>query len=408
MVASDSGALPEVVGEGGLLVPERDPAALAAVEVLERTASLAPRPALEIEAEVFGRVASSPRCKDLLHAFFVERRCRALGLAAWGVPPAPVEPAALQPVGLRGADASLDRLAISFEKTGVATLRLEGGDPASAARCPWVIASSGTGPGGEDGSGWVRELPAEGLVSQVGPVADPRALAEALGEPRRASGLCLVSYREGSTLVELSVPAGAPAPGVEGMLVLLRKAGFTPVVCRPGPADVVTRILFSGLNTALALWESGVPGSAIDGAFAEWGWGPGPLRLLDSIGLDLADAVLSSLDRGLGRRFTASGVCRRLAQRGLLGRKSGCGFYSYGEGGDAVNRAALRFVTGMRTGAVDCVTPVVSAMVSEARRCLAEGVVASEDMVDFMMAEGAGFPRERGGLLHGAGRGTAS
>ena len=380
-----------------------NPAAIAALDVLERTVAMQPRVAQEIETEVFGRLTASERCKDSVHGFLIARLCRSQGLGAW--PGDPVAPAlAVRRVGIVGRGEPAEALAARLGIAGCERVRLEGPEADALRSCDWVIESDGADPAARQAL--AGALAAGVPAASLGPLGDLRGLSDALGDPRLAMSVEVVAYAPRSSLVEVAVHPEADRSRVAGIVEVLRAAGLVPVVCRPGPTGIVTRVLFSGLNAALALWESGVPGVAIDRALADFGWGPGPLRLLDDIGLDRADLILCRLDRGLGRRFTASGVCRRLAERGLLGRKSGAGFYAYQGQDGAPNRSALRFVTGVTAGAVDSVGPVLSAMAREARACVAEGLVSSEAMVDFMMTEGAGFPRFRGGLLHAAGRGS--
>src|SRR5260370_29745620 len=56
----------------------------------------------------------------------------------------------------------------------------------------------------------------------------------------------------------------------------------------------------------------------------------GPLALLDLIGLDTSLAILEVLQREFGgTRYTPAPSLRRLTDAGLVGRKSGQGFYDY-------------------------------------------------------------------------------
>ncbi|MGH2960973.1 MAG: 3-hydroxyacyl-CoA dehydrogenase family protein, partial [Solirubrobacterales bacterium] len=56
----------------------------------------------------------------------------------------------------------------------------------------------------------------------------------------------------------------------------------------------------------------------------------GPLKLLDFVGLDVAVAIGEGLHRDSGEaRHEPPETLRRLAGDGMLGRKSGAGFYQY-------------------------------------------------------------------------------
>jgi 3-hydroxybutyryl-CoA dehydrogenase len=57
----------------------------------------------------------------------------------------------------------------------------------------------------------------------------------------------------------------------------------------------------------------------------------GPLRLCDLIGIDTLVLVADSLyAEHRSAEFVAPSLLRRYAEAGLLGRKSGRGFYEYG------------------------------------------------------------------------------
>jgi 3-hydroxybutyryl-CoA dehydrogenase len=58
----------------------------------------------------------------------------------------------------------------------------------------------------------------------------------------------------------------------------------------------------------------------------------GPLALADFIGLDVCLAILEVMHRGLGDpKYRPCPLLRRMVAAGELGRKSGKGFYAYGE-----------------------------------------------------------------------------
>ncbi|MGN6204433.1 3-hydroxyacyl-CoA dehydrogenase family protein, partial [Humibacter sp.] len=58
----------------------------------------------------------------------------------------------------------------------------------------------------------------------------------------------------------------------------------------------------------------------------------GPLRLTDIVGLDVRLDIAEYLARELGPRFEPPELLRRMVAEGLLGRKSGRGFYDWTEG----------------------------------------------------------------------------
>jgi 3-hydroxybutyryl-CoA dehydrogenase len=63
----------------------------------------------------------------------------------------------------------------------------------------------------------------------------------------------------------------------------------------------------------------------------------GPLTLADFIGLDTVLAIMEVLHEGFGdSKYRPSPLLKKMVQAGLLGRKSGEGFYKYDEKGNKI------------------------------------------------------------------------
>lgn len=114
-----------------------------------------------------------------------------------------------------------------------------------------------------------------------------------------------------------------------------KEMGKDPVVCKnEAPAGIVSRILGQLLNEATWLVEHGVAEPAdVDKAMKLGANHPmGPLQLLDMIGLDIHRAKMQTLKRELNDpRYQHPPVVDKLIEEGSLGRKTGKGFYNYGE-----------------------------------------------------------------------------
>lgn len=224
-----------------------------------------------------------------------------------------------------------------------------------------------------------------------------------LPDASRVVGLHFFNPVSRMPLVELILGRATARGAAEAALAFVKTLRKTPVVCRSAPGFFVTRVLFFYLNEACRLWESGVRTEALDAAMQAWGWPMGPMRLIDEVGIDVTDFIFGEMAHYFPARFERSRICGQLLAQGLKGRKNGasCGFYVY-QGRDASPNPGVQPVAACELSADEIVRRLMSVMTAEARRCVAEGVVLTEDDADFALLSGTGFPAARGGLLWGA------
>ena len=122
----------------------------------------------------------------------------------------------------------------------------------------------------------------------------------------------------------------------------------------------------------------------------------GPLRLLDEVGLDVAYDVAHELAEAFRGRMKVAPVLAEMREAGLKGRKGGRGFYLYEGRSERPNR---QYHTGKSLPAGEVQQRLMAVMIAEAKRCLNEKVVETEDDIDVGMIFGTGFPPFRGGLV---------
>jgi len=117
-------------------------------------------------------------------------------------------------------------------------------------------------------------------------------------------------------------------------LEFLHSVGKTTVVTKDRPGFIVNRFLIPWENSCIAALEAGLGtmesiDTAVTGAL---GHPMGPFRLLDIVGLDIHQQVATRLYEQLREpRFFPPPMVGRMVAAGDLGRKTGRGFYTYGE-----------------------------------------------------------------------------
>ena len=137
-------------------------------------------------------------------------------------------------------------------------------------------------------------------------------------------------------LVEIVAGQSTSRVTIETTQRLAKTFGKTPVAAQDYPGFISNRILMPMINEAIYALHEGV-GSRddIDTVMRLGMRHPmGPLALADFIGLDTCLAILQVLHEGFGDpKYRPCPLLRRMVDAGLLGKKSGRGFYQYGAGG---------------------------------------------------------------------------
>ncbi|WP_030202418.1 3-hydroxyacyl-CoA dehydrogenase family protein [Streptomyces sp. NRRL S-87] len=159
-------------------------------------------------------------------------------------------------------------------------------------------------------------------------------LAIASGRPARTLGLRMLRPPVPGGTVEPLCTAMSSDDAVATLDALLDGLGLAaaPIGARSGAA--VTALLYAYLNRAVRVLEQGYAGQeAVDTAMRlGCGLPSGPLQLLDEIGLDTVRAGLAGLLARTGdEAYRPAALLESLAGSGLLGRKTGHGFYAYDE-----------------------------------------------------------------------------
>jgi 3-hydroxybutyryl-CoA dehydrogenase len=151
--------------------------------------------------------------------------------------------------------------------------------------------------------------------------------------------------------------------------------GKMPVVVGDKAGFIANALLFGYLNHAVSMYESRyATREDIDAAMRlGTGYPMGPLALLDLIGLDTAYEILDTMYRqGRDRLHAPNPLLKQMVTAGMLGRKSGRGFYTY----DAPNSPTV---------VADKITPTDGDGTDGARPVRRVGVVGSGTMATGMI-----------------------
>jgi len=165
------------------------------------------------------------------------------------------------------------------------------------------------------------------------------ALARYSGRPERFIGMHFFNPVPLMPLVEVIRGELTSEATRDTVVEVAKRMGKTPLEVQDYPGFVSNRLLMPMINEAIeALREGVATKEAIDGVMRLGMNHPmGPLELADFIGLDTCLAIMEVLHRGFGDdKYRPSPLLRRMVQAGLLGRKTGRGFYAYDEKGNKV------------------------------------------------------------------------
>jgi 3-hydroxybutyryl-CoA dehydrogenase len=216
------------------------------------------------------------------------------------------------------------------------------------------------------------------------------SIGSACARPERVVGIHFFNPAPVMALVEV-VPGWRSDPEViAAVRRLVDGWGKTTVLASDTPGFIVNRIARPFYGESLRLLEEGIADApTIDWAMRELGgFRMGPFLLMDFIGLDVNYAVTESIWSAMhfDPRYRPSVTQRRLVEAGLLGRKSGRGFYDYAP--DAPARHAIEDATlGGRI-----VRRVVAMLVNEAADALFLRVATAGD-IETAMTKGVNYPR---------------
>ncbi|MFE2756583.1 3-hydroxyacyl-CoA dehydrogenase family protein [Actinosynnema sp. NPDC059335] len=190
------------------------------------------------------------------------------------------------------------------------------------------------------------------------------------GRPGKVVGLHFFNPAPVLKLVEVIRTVVTEPDVVTDVVAFAEGVGKSPVVIGDRAGFIANALLFGYLNHAVRMYESRyATREDLDAAMRHGcGYPMGPLALLDLIGLDTAYEILDTMyHQSRNRLHAPAPLLKQMITAGLLGRKSGRGFYTY-DGPDSP------------VVVPDVLTPVASGEAAPAREVQRVGVIGTGTM----------------------------
>jgi 3-hydroxybutyryl-CoA dehydrogenase len=161
-------------------------------------------------------------------------------------------------------------------------------------------------------------------------------IAEGVPDPERVVGMHFFNPPALMKLVEVVAAERSSERALDATTEVAERMGRTPIRAKDSPGFVANRLARPFSLESLRMLGDGVADvPAIDRVVRlGGGFRMGPFELLDLIGLDVNLEIARSFFRqgGEPERWRPSPIQEKLVGEGRLGRKSGRGYYDYGEG----------------------------------------------------------------------------
>jgi 3-hydroxyacyl-CoA dehydrogenase len=422
------------------------PAPLLAIDVVEAATRMTFEESCQFESEASAKGMASPQAKALIHVFLSEREVRNIPGVPKETPAIPIHTAAVIGAGVMGGG-----IAMVFANAGIPVL-LKDADPAALDRGIGAIRNFYQS---SVKKGRLTRQSMDERMALIRPVLDwdefstvdiaIEAVFEDLAVKRgvfaELDKVCKPGAILASNTSTLNIDAIAAAtsrpesvigthffipPPVMRLLELVRgKATSQPVIAtamqlagRLGKLGVpvgncrgfvANRMAERYRIQASFLVEEGAGVEAVDQALMEFGMGIGPLAVGDVAGLDIIWAGRA----GVREAEIAAGVRQpiedRLCDLKRYGRKTGAGWYKYGEDCRALpdpelaglirQWAAEAGIPQRRISREEIVERCIYMLMNEGARILDEGIARRASDIDVIYVNGYGFPAWRGGPM---------
>ena len=162
-------------------------------------------------------------------------------------------------------------------------------------------------------------------------------LASVTRNPERVCGMHFFNPPQLMPLVEIIRGKKTSDSTVDFVRDVSKKLGKETVLCKKdSPGFIVNRMLVPALNEAVFLVQEGVadPEDIDKAVKLGLNWPMGPLQLLDYVGLDTTLNITQVfMQEFQDSKYRPSPLLKEMVRAGMLGRKTGKGFYEWGSAG---------------------------------------------------------------------------
>ncbi len=238
---------------------------------------------------------------------------------------------------------------------------------------------------------------------------DVNEIAAGLKDPGRAIGLHFFSPAHIMKLLEIVVPDRVDDETLATAAAFARSLRKIPVLAGVCDGFIANRIMSAYRREAEYMIEDGAMPWEVDAAMVDFGLPMGVFQMGDLAGLDISWAMRKRQADTRDPKQRYVDVGDKLCEMGRFGRKTGRGYYVYGEGATGApdpEVEALILAESERKGilrqpmsADDIMGCILGAMQAEGKRILDEGIARCADDIDVAMVNAFGFPRWRGGPM---------
>ncbi len=237
------------------------------------------------------------------------------------------------------------------------------------------------------------------------------SLASALKKPENFVGMHFFNPVHVMPLVEVIRGEKTSDEAVATVVSLAKKMGKTPIVVNDCPGFLVNRVLFPYFGGFSMLVRDGVDFREVDAAMEKWGWPMGPAYLTDVIGIDTCVHAAKVMADGFPSRmsYDFKDPIKTVYEADRFGQKNKKGFYVYEKDkkgklqkkyDDSIMDVIKKDIKGdLKLEQEEIVFRMMIPMCLEIIRCLEEGIIASATDGDMAMLYGLGFPPFHGGPL---------